>query len=70
MCLAMPMRVMRVEGETAWVDDAGQDRPVALLAVEGVEPGEYLLVHAGLALTRLAPAEAETILATLAEIGG
>jgi hydrogenase expression/formation protein HypC len=64
------MRVNRVEDGTAWVDDAGTERSVSLLCVEGVEEGEYVLVHAGLALTRLAPGEAAAILSTLAEVAG
>jgi hydrogenase expression/formation protein HypC len=67
MCLAKPMRVVRIEDETAWVDDSGLERPVALLGVEAVAAGDYLLVHADLALARLAPHEANEILAALEE---
>jgi hydrogenase expression/formation protein HypC len=65
MCLAKPMRVCRVEGETAWVDDARRERQISLLGVDAVAPGDYLLVHADLAIARLDPHEAGEILIAL-----
>lgn len=69
MCLAIPLPVRRIENEIAWVGEEGEERPVSLLGVDGVVPGDYLLVHAGLALARLDPAEAEEILAALESVG-
>ena len=68
MCQAVPMRVVRVDGETAWIAVKSGERAVSLLGVEDVVAGDYLLVHAGLALARIEPEEADAILRVLAEI--
>lgn len=68
MCRAIPARVTRIEGDLAWIDQDGQAQPVSLLAVDGVEPGDYVLHHAGLALARVSEDEAEEIFQALAEL--
>ena len=70
MCRAEPVRVLRVEAEVAWVEAGGGERAVSLLGVEGVAPGDYVLVHAGIALARVGPEEAAAILDLLAELAG
>lgn len=67
MCRAIPARVLRVEGNVAWIDSDGE-QPVSLLGVEDVASGDYVFHHAGLALARLAPDEADEILAAYAEL--
>jgi hydrogenase expression/formation protein HypC len=62
------MRVCRVEGEIAWIDDAGHERPVALLILDSVAAGDYLLVHADFAIAQLELHVAEKILATFEEV--
>jgi hydrogenase assembly chaperone HypC/HupF len=66
MCQALPARVLRVQGELAWVE--GSDAPLSLLAVENVAPGDYVFYHAGLALGRVEPDEAELILDAMREL--
>ena len=68
MCRAFPARVVRVDGETAWIDDEGREHAVSLLGVEGVAVGDYVYHHAGLALQRLEPEEASAVLAAYAEL--
>lgn len=69
MCLALPVKVVAVHGDgleaTATIEGTG--REVNLAMVAGVRPGDYVLVHAGLAVRRLDAAEAEAV---LAEFGG
>jgi hydrogenase expression/formation protein HypC len=67
-CRAEPVRVLRVEGEVAWVGSGDGERDVLLLGVEGVAPGDYVLVHAGIVLDRIEPNEAALILDLLAEL--
>ena len=61
MCLSLAGRISRIDGEHALVDVDGRDRQVslALLLLEGerVAPGDWVLVHTGLAVSRLDPAE-------------
>lgn len=70
MCLAIPARVVSLpEPDTALIDIDGVRKRVSLALVEGVQPGDYVIVHVGYALTRLDPEEAERTLATFAEAG-
>lgn len=53
------VRVLRVDGDTALVEDGcGRRREVATDLVAPVRLGEALLTHAGVALARLAEVEA------------
>ena len=57
---AVPMRVDHVDASLALAicsDATGAREEVAIELVEPVEPGAALLVHAGVALARLAPEE-------------
>lgn len=70
MCLAVPARVVALlDDDRATVNLGGVQMTISLALVEGVEVGDYVIVHVGHALTRLDPAEAEKTLALLAEAG-
>jgi len=63
MCLAIPVRVVAVEGNVATVEAGGSRVKARLDALpEPVQVGDYLLVHAGFAIKRLDPADAEETL--------
>ncbi len=69
MCLAVPTRVLEVEGNSATVDVQGVRARVRLDALgEEVRIGDYLLVHAGFAIRRLDPEDAQETLALLDEL--
>jgi hydrogenase expression/formation protein HypC len=59
MCLAVPMRVIEVQGDLGRVEQAGVSREVSFALLEQVSPGDYVLVHAGFAIERLDRAEAQ-----------
>jgi hydrogenase expression/formation protein HypC len=70
MCLAVPCRIVRLEADdTALVDVGGVRKSVSLALVEGVGPGDYVIVHVGYALSRLDPEAAAATLAAMAEAG-
>ncbi len=62
MCLAVPMRVEDIKGSRARVESAGVIMEVDVSMVPEVMPGEYVIVHAGFAIERLKPDEAEETL--------
>ena len=68
MCLAVPAKVLDVRGRAATVDFGGLQREALLDLLPEVVVGDYVLVHAGFAIQRLEPGEAEEILALFAEI--
>ena len=62
MCLAVPMRVVAIDGDTARVETDGVARDVSLALVPDAELGDHVIVHAGYALERLdEEAAAETL---------
>lgn len=63
MCLAVPRRVRSVDGDRAEVEWDGEPLWVATAGIVNLQPGEYVLVHAGLVLDRVSADEAEQILA-------
>lgn len=69
MCLAVPLEVISVTGDTARVRSAGIELDVALDLVEETEVGDYVIVHAGYAIQRLTAEEATETLAILARMG-
>lgn len=70
MCLAIPAQVIELrEGDNAVVDLAGVRKEISLSLVEGVQVGDYVIVHVGYALNKLDPEEAAKTLALFAELG-
>ena len=62
MCLAIPMRVLEAKGNTALVEQGGVSKEVRIDFLDGVKPGDYVLIHAGFAIERIRPDEAEETL--------
>lgn len=68
MCLAVPMRVMTIDGDIAICEIDGVRREASLMLVEGIAVQDYLLIHAGFAIERLDEAEAEETLRLMREV--
>jgi hydrogenase expression/formation protein HypC len=62
MCLGIPMRISKIDGDEAVVVAGGISKNVRLDLVEGVSTGDYVLIHTGYAIERLDPSEAEETL--------
>jgi hydrogenase expression/formation protein HypC len=50
MCLAIPAKIVTMDGSIAKVDMMGNERVVSIDLVPEVKIGEYVLVHAGFAI--------------------
>jgi hydrogenase expression/formation protein HypC len=69
MCLAIPVCVTAIIGPgCVEAQIGGVVSRVATALLESVAVGDYLIVHAGFAITRLDVSEAEKTLALFAEI--
>jgi hydrogenase expression/formation protein HypC len=68
MCLAIPMRIVEIEGDIGVADVDGVSRKVRLDLLPEVFLGDYVLVHAGLAIARVDEAEAEETLSLLRKL--
>lgn len=52
MCWGVPAKVISVSGQTATVDLGGVRREV-LVGIEGISPGQLVMIHAGVAIGRM-----------------
>lgn len=62
MCLAIPAKILEIDGNKGKVDYGGAVREANLSLIENPKVGEYVIVHAGYAIQRLDAAEAEETL--------
>lgn len=62
MCLAIPGKILEVNGDKANVDFNGVRREVIIALVKDAEIGKYVLVHAGYAIELLNEEEAQETL--------
>lgn len=69
MCVAFPGKILSVEGEHAQVDFAGALAEVNISLIEAAV-GDYVLVHAGMAIQKMAPEEAVDLQELFAEVEG
>ena len=49
MCVGLPAKVMTMKDGMAVVDASGAKREVSAELIENLEPGDYVMVHAGIA---------------------
>jgi hydrogenase expression/formation protein HypC len=74
MCLAIPGELIAIDDQndgfpTGTVSFAGVRREVSLACLPEASLGDYVLVHAGIAIARVDPAEAERVFTYLDELG-
>jgi len=62
MCLAIPARIIDIDGVMATADVGGVQKAVSLALVDDIAVNDYVIVHVGYALNRLDPEEAELTL--------
>lgn len=70
MCLGIPGKVVKVEGDMAEVDFWGVRRKASLLLMPEVKEGDYVLVHVGFVITKLEEQEAQETLRLFEEFFG
>ncbi len=52
MCVGLSAKVVNIDGDTALVDAMGAKRDVDVSLID-VEPGDYVMVHAGYAIAKI-----------------
>ena len=68
MCLAVPMKIIKVTGDFAEVEAGGLRRNINIQMLSGIRIGDYVMVHAGFAIQRIDPKRAQETLKLLHEI--
>lgn len=67
MCLAIPSKITKIENNMAVIDVDGVKREASLLLVEDAQVGDYVIVHAGFAISKIDEQGALETLALLRE---
>lgn len=68
MCLAIPMKVTeKREDNTGVVESSGVQREVDLSLIQDLKIGDWVLIHAGLAISRLEEEDAQETIKLLKE---
>ena len=68
MCLAVPLKLIEINGQTAIGEAMGVSREVRVDFIRDPKPGEYVIVHAGFAIERLSEQQAQLDLEAWAEV--
>jgi len=53
MCLGIPMKVIKIDGQFARVKTGGLMRQVNIQMLSRVKRGDYVIVHAGFAIEKI-----------------
>lgn len=67
MCLAVIVKIIEIFGDTAEAEMNGLKVKVNISLLEGIEPGDYAIVHTGFAIQKYDKKEAEETLALIRE---
>jgi hydrogenase expression/formation protein HypC len=68
MCLAVPSKIVEINENTAIVDVEGVKKEVGLYLIENPKVGDYVIVHAGFAISKIDQNEALETLKIFREI--
>lgn len=69
MCLGVPMQVVSLHDDMVTAEMDGVQREASLMMLgEPVAVGDYVIVHAGFAIARIDPAEAQETLRLMREL--
>lgn len=68
MCLAIPMKITKIDGLTATGEAGGILQDIRIDFLEDVKSGDYVMVHAGFAIQKMTEQEALENLELLEEI--
>ncbi len=68
MCVGLPAKVVRIQDGMALVDASGARREVSAELLSNIDPGDYVMVHAGLAIAKITAEDAEETEALLRDV--
>ena len=68
MCLAVPLRIEKIEGDEAVAERDGVRRRIKINLLRDPRVGEYVMVHAGFAIEKIRKQQAEDDLAAFREL--
>ena len=69
MCIGIPMKLTSIEGPLGTVEQGGVSHQISLALLEQPRVGQYVLIHAGYAISQLDAEEANETLDLLQQVG-
>lgn len=68
MCLAIPVRITSIKRRMGRGELGGVERKVSLMLLDEVKVGDYVLLHAGFAITKINEEEAQELFELLGSL--
>lgn len=68
MCVGLPARVEEINDGTAKVNVSGATREIPTDFIENLAVGDYVMIHAGIAIARITAEEAEETISIMKEL--
>ena len=68
MCLAIPVKITKLNGTRAEVDMGGVKRDADVRFIDSVKVGDFVLIHAGFAIEKIDEKQARETLKLLKDI--
>jgi hydrogenase expression/formation protein HypC len=68
MCLAIPTKILSIQGDNATIELGGMRRDVSLMLLEEASVGDWVIIHAGFAIEKLSEEDAQQTLALIRDI--
>lgn len=68
MCVGLPAKVESINGTMAVVNATGARREISVEFIKDLRPGDYVMIHAGMAIARITADEAEETQSIMEEL--
>ena len=59
MCVGLSAKVVSVKDQTALIEAGGAQRAISAGVLDDLEPGDYVMVHAGVAIAKITETDDE-----------
>jgi hydrogenase expression/formation protein HypC len=68
MCIGVPVKIVKIYGNNGIAEYGGVKRKVGLQLIEDINVGDWVILHAGFAITKLDEQQAEETLQLLKQV--
>ena len=68
MCVGLPAKVVSIKDGMALVDASGAKREVSAEFLDELDPGDYVMVHAGIAIAKITDDDASEAASVMGEL--
>lgn len=68
MCVGLPAKVVSIKDGMALVDASGAKREVSAELLDELDPGDYVMVHAGIAIAKITDDDASEAASVMGDL--